>query len=318
MQSFRYRRRGARKVVGSFGNQSQPGDVEATMNTRLVLVSLLAALLTAGCGAATTSGGDPDGPATRDTTPRGDGSTVVLRVSTGGGFVPLEFNLRAVPEFSLYGDGTVIVPGAVPAIYPGPAIYPLHSFTLSQDRMQALIEAARQSGLLDGPGGDYGDMGSIGITDMPTTTVLLNVDGKQVVHDAYALFADSGANHLTPAQSAARKTLAKFLSELPQDEGAAPYTPAALAVHVAPYRGQPELEQQPAVWPLGGSLANDGTPVSHGLEYRCIVVDGADVQPLLTALEGANEETPWLAQAGGSREFRLVVRPVLPGEHACG
>ena len=43
---------------------------------------------------------------------------VVVRVSTGGGFVPVQVNLRALPSFTLYGDGTVVVPGPVIQISP--------------------------------------------------------------------------------------------------------------------------------------------------------------------------------------------------------
>ena len=30
----------------------------------------------------------------------------MLRVATGGGFVPLESSLRTLPSYTLYGDGT--------------------------------------------------------------------------------------------------------------------------------------------------------------------------------------------------------------------
>ena len=44
---------------------------------------------------------------------------VVLRVSTGGGFVPIEYNYTMVPEFTLYGDGRIIVHRADPGDIPG-------------------------------------------------------------------------------------------------------------------------------------------------------------------------------------------------------
>lgn len=38
-------------------------------------------------------------------------SDLVLRIETGGGFVPVEVNLTQLPDVSIYGDGTVIVTG---------------------------------------------------------------------------------------------------------------------------------------------------------------------------------------------------------------
>ena len=73
---------------------------------------------------------------------------VVLRVSSGGGFVAPQTNLRALPSFTLYGDGTVIVPGAVPQIFPGPAIDPLVRRKLDERQVQALLARARRAGLL--------------------------------------------------------------------------------------------------------------------------------------------------------------------------
>ena len=73
---------------------------------------------------------------------------VVLRVSSGGGFVTPQTNLRALPSFTLYGDGTVITPGAITMIYPGPAVYPLVKSKLGERGVQALLQRARAAGLL--------------------------------------------------------------------------------------------------------------------------------------------------------------------------
>src|SRR4051794_32118420 len=81
----------------------------------LAVIATLGALVTAGCG-----GADTDSPAGSSTAPPASQSgaiehptgptDIVLRVNTGGGFVPLEFNLKALPSYTLYGDGTVIRP----------------------------------------------------------------------------------------------------------------------------------------------------------------------------------------------------------------
>ena len=102
---------------------------------------------------------------------------IVLRISSGGGFVTPQTNLRALPSFTLYGDGTVIVPGVITQMYPGPAIYPLIRSKLRESQVQALLRSAAHAGLLARGPIDYG---TVGVTDMPTTTVLLNAGGRQV------------------------------------------------------------------------------------------------------------------------------------------
>ena len=54
----------------------------------------------------------------------------------------MQVNLRAMPSFTLYGDGTVIVPGPVIQIYPGPAVTPLIRSKLSESQVQALLKRA--------------------------------------------------------------------------------------------------------------------------------------------------------------------------------
>ncbi len=110
----------------------------------------------------------------------GDAADVVIRVSTGGGFVAPQSQLGRVPEFTLYGDGTIIVPGAVPQISPGPAIRPLLRRHLREPEVQALLRLAVRAGLLARHPIDYGDLGSIGISDAPSTTVRLHAAGRHV------------------------------------------------------------------------------------------------------------------------------------------
>ena len=52
------------------------------------------------------------GAGSRPTTPPADadGTTLVLRVATEGGFTPVDYQLTNMPTFSLYGDGTSVSP----------------------------------------------------------------------------------------------------------------------------------------------------------------------------------------------------------------
>ena len=146
---------------------------------RILLTSVL--LLAALPSAAAAAIGHPTSPA-----------KIVLRISSGGGFVTPQTNLRALPSFTLYGDGTVIVPGVITQMYPGPAIYPLIRSKLRESQVQALLRRAARAGLLVRGPIDYG---TVGVSDMPTTTVLLNAGGRRVKRQAYAL----GATVILPS-----------------------------------------------------------------------------------------------------------------------
>jgi hypothetical protein len=288
------------------------------MQRHLAIVpAVLVALFAAGCGPAGASGaGSSSGNATDISHPSG-ARDIVVRVSTAGGFVAPATTFRTVPEFTLYGDGTVIVPGAVAAIYPGPALDPLNTFKLSEQQVQALLTKARDAGLLEGGPVDYGDMGSVGITDMPTTTVVLNAGGTQVKAEAYALSAGAMGGGLTAAHATARRALAGFVAGLPNGSSAGGYTPSALAVYAGPFEGEPQIDATPMVWPLQTDLATTGAKVSEGLPYRCIAVTGGDAETLLTELGSANDQTQWLAHPDSNRTFGLIIRPLLPDETPC-
>jgi hypothetical protein len=241
---------------------------------------------------------------------------VVLRVTSGGGFVPVEFNLRALPSFTLYGDGTIIVPGAITMIFPGPAIYPLVRSKLSERQVQALLLRARQAGLLAAGRVDYGDMGAIGVADAPTTTLLVNAAGRHVKREAYAL-GIAGGGQLAAAQIAARKALARFVATLPHGLAGGQYTPHAIAVYVGPFRGPVQPGATRVVWPLKSNLATAGKPVSSGLQYRCMVVGGANATTLLATLRKANEQSRWRTRGNAKRVYQVIARPLLPDQRSC-
>lgn len=242
---------------------------------------------------------------------------VVLRVSSGGGFVTPQTNLRALPSFTLYGDGSVIVPGPVIQIYPGPALTPLVRSKLDEGAVQAVLARAKAAGLLAPRGIDYGGMGAVGVSDMPTTTLVVNAAGKRFKRQAYALGAPAQGGRLSPAQARARKTLQQFIAGLPHGASGAVSPPHAVAVYVAPFRGQAQPGSVPIVWPLESNLATAGKPVSSGLGYRCISVAGEPAKTLLAALGKANEQSRWKARAGAKAIYEVVARPLLPDERGC-
>ena len=298
------------------------------MSSRLRFLAVsLVALLAAACSAvgAGPSTGPSDSPApTGIVHPTGAGD-LVLRLRYVGGFAPPAAHLLDLPVISVYGDGSVIVPGPQVAIYPGPALPNLQRATITPAGMQILLEAARAAGLL-GPDAHY-DLG--GIMDASTAEFTLNADGRIHVVSAYALM-EGGTPPETPegtdpAATAARAKLALFMGQLGSLEALldkeigtwSQYEPDAVQLIVsagAPDDGQ-GLVQQPVAWPLSTPLADFGESLPALIEgQRCGAVSGSDLDLLMPLLEKANSLTPW---TDGGASFGIAVRPLLPGEQAC-
>ncbi len=299
-----------------------------TLASRLSLVVATAGVLVAaGCGGADTTapgGSSTAPPATQAGAiehPTGP-TDIVLRVNTGGGFVPVEFNLRSLPSHTLYGDGTVIrtVPTTADVAV-APNMTPLETIKLDEVAIQSLLGQAKSAGLLDPGTVDYGDMGALGVSDMPTTSVTLNAGGTSVSHDAYGLtFAPSEppAGNMTQAQLDARSALRGFVALTEQqDPKATAYAPTRLAVWIAPALAQPTADSEPVVWPLATAPTFSDTPGAEGIDFRCSVVEGADVAPLVAAVMKAPAGAQWIAAADRNATFQVVVRALLPDEPGC-
>jgi hypothetical protein len=293
----------------------------------LVVIATLGALVAAGCG-----GADTDSPAGSSTAPpasqagaieHATGPTdIVLRVNTGGGFVPVEFNLKSLPSYTLYGDGTVIRPVVSSAdVAQAPNVTPLETIKLDETGIQSLLEQAKAAGLLAPGTVDYGDMGALGVSDMPTTNVTLNAGGVTASHDAYGLLfapTEPPAGNLTPAQREARAALRGFVALTEQqDPKATAYAPTRLAVWIAPALAQPTGDSEPVVWPLATAPAVSDTPGAEGIDFRCTVVEGDDAATLVDAVQKAPAGAQWIASPDRNATFQVVVRALLPDEAGC-
>lgn len=298
------------------------------MRTRSFAIALLLpVLLLAACGRLNDEGDTGSSGSTGGTGSTGGiehptgADELVLRVQTGGGFVPVEYNLRAVPGFSLFGDGRLIVEGPMIEIYPPPALPNLQASRLTEEAVQAILVQAQEAGLL-GPDATY-DYPCI--ADAPTTTFTVVADGGTHTVSAYALGFEEGMGQGSCADvdEQARAELAEFSQMLGDLAGWLPqgsmsaeeeYVPSEMRVYVRPYLGDPELEQVPVEWPLDDPLASFGKPDPNLTDTRCGVVSGADLEELLPLAQSANELTPWLSEG---TEHALVFRPLLPDEHTC-
>jgi hypothetical protein len=233
---------------------------------------------------------------------------VVLRVTRAGGFVAPQAGLATLPTFALYGDGTVIVPRERSQT----ALVTLASRSLDERQVQALLRRASDAGLLRRGTIDYGAMGSVGVSDMPTTTVDLRAGGRHIERQAYALGVQGQGARLTPAQARARLALTRFIASLPGRPGRTAYVPHAFAVYVAPAGAS--TTGTPVRWPLARNLATAGTQVSSGLGYRCTTVSGTAARTLERSLRHASAQARWTSRR---RAYTLVARPLLPDEADC-
>lgn len=110
---------------------------------------------------------------------------IVLRLETGGGFVPMEFVATAAPQFTLYGDGTVIFQtAAAPPFGVGGALPSWVMGKMSEENIQALLRFALDRGRLAGARDRYENMMC---ADCSTTTFVLNAGGLNKTVSVYAL-----------------------------------------------------------------------------------------------------------------------------------
>ena len=295
------------------------------------------AILAAGCAGlnddgpgAGSSGSGPSGAIFHPT----GADELVLRVEYQGGFVPYEFTLSGLPLYSLFGDGTMITQGPQIEIYPQPALPSLNRTSITEDGVNAILQAARDAGLMDGDA-NYGDRC---IADAATTVFTTNANGSTSVVSAYALdvgvgIGGSGASGASGAEPAGtcgsqknadeRAALAGFQAKLGDlkswlPEGSVgeemPFDPTEMRVYALAYQGDPELPQTAMDWPPDTPLSAFGEPLANDRQTRCGVVTGDEFEQVYAAAQTANQLTPWVSDG---TKYRLILRPLLPDEHAC-
>lgn len=280
---------------------------------------LFAALLGAACARVSGgNGGDDPSPQGIDHPTGAD--QIILEIDSCCGFTPIEYQLKVMPSFALLGDGRIVVQGAQIEIYPGPALPALASRTVTEEGIQAILEAAREAGLF-GPDHHYDTMN---VTDAPTTTFTLVADGERHVISAYALDMTYDDASMPKNERTARAALVEFNQKLGDlaswlPDGAlgeeAMYEIPGLRVFVTGEpRMEPDVPQAPMDWPLDEALEEFGDPVENHSTIRCGAVTEDGLAMLLPKAREANELTPW---SSGGQAFGLVLRPMLPHESGC-
>jgi hypothetical protein len=248
---------------------------------------------------------------------------LILSVGSEGGYVPTQYLFTNAPSFSLFGDGTIIVPGAQDAMYPGHALPPSVARSVSEEGIQAILAAAIDAGLAED--GDHSDLGNVMVADASTAAFLLSIDGQTHHVTAYALGLDEERGDGQPQDVwEARRALGRFTQRIGTLDGwlpegslgdERPFDASAARLLIGPYAADRDLPQGPVEWPLDPGLEGLGEPAPLlGEGWRCATVDGDDWTAVEDLASDANQLTPWTS---GGRSYAIVFRPLQPGESGC-
>jgi hypothetical protein len=266
------------------------------------------------------------GPSADQSIPHPVGDAPVLRVGWEGGFVMPNTHLVSLPNFLMTGDGRVIVPGAQPAIYPGPALPAVMVRQLSEEGVQAVLREVLDSHQFEFST-EWTGASSV-VADAADTVFTMHAAGREVVVRVYAL-GTLDASALPPGVTNAERDAHEALAALEQRLATLDqWLPAGAWVDAAWQSYQPEalrllvrnadndepdasgIRGTEVPWPIPGDPAAFGRTTSTD-GYRCGVVAGTDAEAWWDALQDANQLSRWV---GGGHRYEVTPRPLLPGE----
>lgn len=267
---------------------------------KMLLVIVTTVLLLAACG------GDDVGEEPDRTVPSGTDGGVILEISDEGGFVPVEFNLTRVPRFTVFNDGTVVMPSREQFGFPGPALIPLVEEALDDETISDLLAFVDDLGLAE--------LDAVDLTDAPnvadaSTTVLRYFDGGgEHKISIYALgFGGSG-----DARTAIVESMIQRLEEATNTGERNPYEAERLVVFSQAAEGlDPVQVNRAGPWPFSFD-PTDATDQTAG--FSCLTVEGADASAVSDMLEGADSMTTWELEG---TDYRVFGRPLLPHQEGC-
>jgi hypothetical protein len=244
-------------------------------------------------------------------------SDIVLRLDESGGFVPAEFLAAHVPQFTLYGDGTVvfvssseIAPERNDGVMTG---QPVKTATLTEAQVQDLLEYALRNGGLGAARADYQNPL---VADAPTAVFTINADGATKTVSVVALGMDDPQPN---ADTAIKKALGELGGRLRDfDAGgsltAAPYTAAAYEGVLTAQEGLEGVQFRDWPWtdltPADFTVPNDPNVLPQGRatltpeQAAALGVDGYE-----SGIGGG----VYLRDDEG-KTYTFVLRPVLPDE----
>lgn len=244
---------------------------------------------------------------------------IVLRFDESGGFVPPEFLAAHVPQFTLYGDGTVVFVQST-AELPQRAdnlmvSQPVRTLKLTEDQVQQLLEYAIRDGALGIAKAEYQNPL---VADAPTAVFTLNADGAEKTVSVVALGMED--QEMT-ADTATKAALAGLGTKLRDFDGGGttksdPYVPAAYRGVLQEQQGLEGVQIRDWPWtdltPADFALPSDPNMLPQGFasltaeQVAALGVDGAE----------SGIASGLFVRDDAGKTYSLVVRPLLPGETA--
>ena len=292
----------------------------------VALVAVLAAACSATTSPAPPSPSLPPGAvASASPVPSSDPSappaSLLLKVTSEGGFINPVSTLAALPVVTVYADGKIMTQAPIPASDPGPLLAGLNVRDLGPEGAAAILGAIRTVGLdkpaTAGPGipGDAGTDVFTVVIDGTTTTSRFAGGGPGGPGVGVG-----GITGGAPERAAAIDLLNRLLDPA-ETWGAksvleAPYAPSGYRIFVAPTSAEPDPSAGPTPvrWPLATSLDTFGTlavPDRGIAGLRQGVALGADAVTLTPVFQAATTLTTFTS---AGKSYTLYVRPLLPDE----
>lgn len=239
---------------------------------------------------------------------------IILRMEQGGGFVPMGFLVTQAPQFTLYGDGTVIFQQVDTRLAPfGTLAYlPWLRGHLDEEGIQALLRYALSTGRLANAKANYDNPM---VADAGTTIFNLNAAGEEKVVTVYALFEINDPNVPDQADRNGFSQLAAILNNFQSQDGlgeVVAYEPEFYKVILIEAFGEPVGE--PLAWPWDDLTVADfpGGDEPGGLA----ILDAEHVAKLLEVPNGGHPGV-WVEDPDGNL-VQFGVRPLLPDENPEG
>jgi hypothetical protein len=246
-----------------------------------------------------------------------DPSAVVLRMESGGGLMPMEFFLTQAPQFTLYGDGTVIyqqIDTRANDPMGGQGMLPYLVGHLDEDGIQALLRFALGEGRLLNANADYENNM---VADASTTTFTLNAGGLAKTVSVYALGIEDPN---LPGDVADRRGFQKLADTLAGFErrgtngelgDITPYDPAFYRVFLLEAQGEPVVP--PLEWPWPDLTPADFKTVGDDNRPKANL-DKAHVAKLETVPTGGRSGLYVKTTDAVEHLYSVGIRPLFPDE----
>ena len=240
---------------------------------------------------------------------------IVFRYDVGGGFVPMSFFAAHVPVFTLYGDGTVIwaSSGSPLGSGLGPGTgQPIRIGRFSEDQVQEFLAFALGDGGLAIARDSYTDSG--GIADAPSTSFIVNADGRTRTVSVYALGIETQPGPDTAIKARFKKIVERIVVIDGGGTAGAAYVATAYRGVLEEAAGAVGVQVRDWPWPSITPAEFVVRADPGGFQRRTRVLTPAEATVLgVTGFENGITGGLYLKGPDGAI-YSLALRPLLPDE----